>query len=286
MRNDSSRVCPPRPELQTTESNVYPPSFDHCMHMPTLAPFATKTNGKPSMLEPACWLPPPPTAWSGGGGRIQQAGSNMLPSRNDEEGGSRGRPPPLTLFHRRSPANMKPLLVTKSDPTMLIAVARLPENTSPDICETDKMKQHRHTLNSLLMRSKVVLLQCRRCFSPSRAEKVIVLGRARLRRIAHGPLNPPLPPPRRWCTCKNTSTRTNPCSPSHQRDYPRGEPPDERLDEGSRGRLPVHQRRPHLLRRGRSVGGFRQRRRHHRRRHRPVAAATTASAALRKNKPK
>lgn len=38
----------------------------------------------------------------------------------------------LTRFHRRSPANMKPLLVTKSDPTMLIAVDRLPENTNPE----------------------------------------------------------------------------------------------------------------------------------------------------------
>ena len=41
-------------------------------------------------------------------------------------------PAPLTLFQRRSPANMKPLLVRKSDPTMLIAVDRLPENTNPD----------------------------------------------------------------------------------------------------------------------------------------------------------
>ena len=40
----------------------------------------------------------------------------------------------FTLFHKRSPTNMKPLFVTKSEPTMLIAVDRLPENTRPEIC--------------------------------------------------------------------------------------------------------------------------------------------------------
>lgn len=36
------------------------------------------------------------------------------------------------MFHTRSPRNMVPLFVTKSDPTMLIAVARLPEYNKLD----------------------------------------------------------------------------------------------------------------------------------------------------------
>lgn len=36
------------------------------------------------------------------------------------------------MFHARSPRNMVALFVTKSEPTMLMAVARLPEYTKPD----------------------------------------------------------------------------------------------------------------------------------------------------------
>lgn len=55
--------------------------------------------------------------------------------------GHRQPAPPLTRFHSRSPANMKPLLVTKSDPTMLIAVDRLPEKTNPDTFGGPRKKQ-------------------------------------------------------------------------------------------------------------------------------------------------
>lgn len=36
---------------------------------------------------------------------------------------------------------MKPLLVTKSDPTILIAVDRLPEKTSPETCSKRRRRQ-------------------------------------------------------------------------------------------------------------------------------------------------
>lgn len=60
-------------------------------------------------------------------------------------------PLPLTLFHRRSPANMKPLLVIKSDPTMLIAVDRLPENTNPDTCVTGARIRWQMVLAALVL---------------------------------------------------------------------------------------------------------------------------------------